>query len=379
MIYLDNAATTFPKPHSVTREMTRCMRSYCGNPGRGSHALSLAAAEKIYECRTLAAEMLEAPSPEQVVFCQNTTAAINTVIKGWLTFGDHVLLSDMEHNAVYRPIYKLASRGMISYDVFPTYPLETDACTERICHAIEARIKPNTKMLICAHASNICSATLPIAEIGALCKKHGILFAVDGAQSAGHMPIQMERMGIDALCLPGHKGLLGPQGCGMLLLGKDMQLDTLIEGGSGVSSLDGDMPKESPERYEAGTLPTPAIAGLCAGLSELRQRGVENVYAHTRALYAYLAERLMEMPHVTVYAGHHAGAVLLFNCDGLSADAVGSILDRSGICVRAGYHCSALGHQTLKTPSGGAVRVSTGIFNTVAHMDALVNAIWELR
>lgn len=379
MIYLDNAATTFPKPRNVTREMAHCMRSYCGNPGRGSHALSLAAAEKIYECRALAAELFEAPSPEHTVFCLNTTMAINTVIKGWLCAGDHVLLSDMEHNAVYRPIYKLAARGVISYDIFPTYPLEPDASHTRICRAIEERIKPNTKMLICAHASNICSAVLPIAEIGALCKRRGILFAVDAAQSAGHIPIQMKQMGIDALCLPGHKGLLGPQGCGMLLLGEDARMDTLIEGGSGVSSLDGNMPDESPERYEAGTLPTPAIVGLCEGLCELRRRGVETVGAHTRALYAYLAERLQEMPHVTVYAGHHAGAVLLFNCEELSADSVGAALDRAGICVRAGYHCSALGHRTLKTPSGGAVRVSTGIFNTTSHLDSLVNAIWELR
>ena len=335
MIYLDNAATSFPKPRRVTEEQARCMRQYCGNPGRGSHVLSRAAAEKIYECRCEAAELFGLGMPENVMFTMNATMAINQVIKGCLRMGDHVLLSDMEHNAVYRPIYKMAREGLISYDVFPTYATDPDRTAQKICEGIEKLIKPRTRMLICAHASNICSAALPLAEIGALCRRRGILFAVDAAQSAGHMPIDMQQMQIDALCTPGHKGLMGPQGSGLLLLGEETMLDTLIEGGSGVNSLEGSMPDESPERYEAGTLPTPAIAGLCEGIRSVRRIGVENIHDYTCGLTAFLRAQLSEIPRVKLYAPHHEGAVLLFNVEGITADRLGEASHGFGSRLRS--------------------------------------------
>lgn len=378
MIYLDNAATSFPKPRSVTEEQAHCMRTYCGNPGRGSHSLAMRSAQKIYECRCEVAELFGSDTPENAVFTMNTTAALNTAIKGLLRTGDHVLISDMEHNAVYRPIYKLAREGRVSYDIFPTFPNDPSRTAADICQAVERLIKPNTRMLVCAHASNICSATLPLCELGALCARHGILFVVDAAQSAGHIPIHMKDMSISALCVPGHKGLLGPQGCGVLLLADGVYPDTLTEGGSGVHSLDGSMPDDAPERYEAGTLPTPAIVGLCEGIRAVRRMGVEELGAHEREMNTYLQERLLEFPRVTVYAPHHVGSVLLFNVDGLSADAVGAELNRRGICVRAGYHCAALGHATLGTPMGGAVRVSPGYATTTRHMDALLRAVRDL-
>lgn len=378
MIYLDHAATSFPKPRRVIDEQTRCMRQYCGNPGRGSHALSMAAAERIYRCRCEAAELFGAQTPESVVFTMNATMAINTVIKGILRPGDHVIFSDLEHNAVYRPIYRMARQGLISYDTFRTGAAEGACTAEKICEGIEKLIKPRTRLLITAHASNICSAVLPIAEIGALCRRHAIFFAVDAAQSAGHIPIDVREMQIDALCAPGHKGLLGPQGSGLLLLGEDVMLDTLMEGGSGVNSLEGSMPEESPERYEAGTLPTPAIAGLCEGLTYLRQVGVERIGLYTRALSRQLLSGLSELPRVRVYAPHHAGAITLFNIDGLSPERVGEELNRRGICVRAGYHCSGLGHATLQTGAGGAVRISMGFSNTPVQIDATLEAIREI-
>ena len=304
--------------------------------------------------------------------------SLNLVIKGLLKNGDHVLISDMEHNAVYRPVLKMAREGRISYDIFPTYVNDPTTTEEQICEAIVRLIKPKTKMLICAHASNVCSATLPLQRIGALCRQRGILFVVDAAQSAGHLPIDVSSMKIDALCVPGHKGLLGPQGCGLLLLGEGVVADTLIEGGSGYHSLDAGMPDEPPERYEAGTLPTPAIVGLCEGLREVGRIGVQQIAAHERELYVHLRERLLSLPSVRVYAPHHVGSVLLFNVKGIPADRVGEELNRHGICVRAGYHCSALGHKTLRTPTGGAVRVSMGYFNTQAHVDALARAVAEL-
>lgn len=378
MIYLDNAATGFPKPDTVIEEVTRCMREYGGNPGRSSHALAVAAAEKIYECREVAARFFGSDAPEQVIFTGNTTMALNFAIKGLLRAGDHVLISDMEHNAVLRPIAKLTEQGIIEYDVFPTFVHKRNRTAEDICRGVRALIKPNTRMLICAHMSNICSSVLPLESLGRLCGEHGILFVVDAAQSAGHLPIHAENMGIDALCVPGHKGLMGPQGSGILLLRKGLTSDTLIEGGSGVYSLEAHMPTDAPERFEAGTLPTPAIAGLCEGIRYVERVGLEQISQAETVLNRYLQQRLQAIRGVRVYVPHHVGSVLLFNLCGIPADAVGEALNRRGICVRAGYHCTALGHKTLKTPNGGAVRVSPGIWNQRSDMDALASAVWEI-
>ena len=378
MIYFDNAATSFPKPRRVVEEQMRCMQFYGGNPGRGSHALAMAAAEKIYECREELASFFGSPNPENIIFTMNTTMALNTAIKGLLRRGDHVLISNMEHNAVFRPIYKLARDGVIHYDVFDTFPNLSVRPPEMICASILEKLRPNTRMLVCAHASNICSATLPLREIGALCRKKGILFVVDAAQSAGHLPINMTEMQIDALCAPGHKGLWGPQGCGILALGEGIVADTLMEGGSGYNSLEGNMPEDAPERYEAGTLPTPAIAGLLEGVREVKRLGIDYIHTHESALTKRLCERLMAMPKVTLYAPHHTGGVLLFSLQDLSSDHVGAFLNERGFCVRTGFHCAALAHATLGTPPSGAVRVSPSLFNTTAQIDAFAENLKEL-
>ena len=378
MIYLDNAATSFPKPAAVIEETARCMRQYGGNPGRGSHRLAMEAAEKIFACRTEIAELFGVQNPESVIFTVNATMALNLAIKGLLRKGDHVLISDLEHNAVLRPVYRLAEEGIVTYDVFPSQALDPRANPVRICAGIARLIKPNTKMLICSHASNICSFHAPLEEIGSFCRRHGILFVVDAAQSAGHLPIDFEKMQIDALCAPGHKGLLGPQGSGFLILREGLVAQTLLEGGSGYHSLEPIMPEDAPERYEAGTLATPAIAGLWAGIREVKRIGVEAIARHVAELNLRLQNRLQKMEDVTVYLPHCVGSVLLFNIEGISADRVGNELDRMGFCVRAGFHCAALGHTALGTPAGGAVRVSPGIFNTKAQIDALADAVEEI-
>ncbi len=378
MIYLDNAATSFPKPRRVWEEQERCMRTYCGNPGRGSHRLAMQAAEKLYECRELLSRMMGNSHPENVIFTMNATAAINTAVKGLLRRGDHVLISDLEHNAVWRPVCKLAREGKITYGIFPSYALSKDRSAERICRGIEEMIRPNTRMLICTHASNICSVTMPLTEIGALCRRYGILFVVDGSQSAGHLPISMEAMGIDALCLPGHKGLMGVQGSGALLLGEDVYAEPLMEGGSGLNSLDEAMPDESPERYEAGTLPTPAIAGLCEGVRFIGEAGLDVISRHETALCGLMKERLQNLGRVTVLAPQAEGGILLFYAEGVPADIMGAELDKRGICVRSGFHCAALAHRTLETPAEGAVRVSPGYFNRTSDADALWKAVREI-
>ncbi len=378
MIYLDNAATSFPKPRQVWEEQERCMRSYGGNPGRGSHRLAMRAAEKIYECRELLAGMMGSQNPENVIFTMNATAAINLAVKGLLREGDHVLISDLEHNAVWRPVCKLAREGRITYGIFPSYARSLDRSPERITRAIEEMIRPNTRMLICTHASNICSVTMPIREIGALCRRRGIYFVVDGAQSAGHLPISMEEACIDALCLPGHKGLFGVQGSGALLLGEGIYADTLTEGGSGFNSLDEAMPEESPERYEAGTLPTPALAGLCEGLKFLKEVGIQTVAERENELCRQMKERLLGMSGIELSVPWAEGGILLLSSPRIPSDVLGTELDRRGICVRSGFHCAALAHRTLESPGGGAVRVSTGYFNRVTDADALWRALRDI-
>lgn len=377
-VYLDNAATSFPKPARVTEEVARCMRHYCGNPGRGSHALSMAAAEKIFECRCACASFFGGGAPQNVMFCMNATMALNTVIKGSLRKGDHVLISDMEHNAVLRPIDKLARDGEITYDVFPTFLNDPHACAPRICTAIARGMKENTRMLICAHMSNICSAVLPLEEIGRLCRARGILFVVDAAQSAGHIPIDMERMCIDALCVPGHKGLLGPQGSGFFILRDGLTMDTFIEGGSGLYSLERGMPEDPPERYEAGTLSTPAIAGLLEGIKTVQKIGVLTISQKEHDLNVYLQRQLERIPNVEIYVPHLHGSVLLFNKRGVSSEELGRQLNEYGFCVRAGYHCTALGHTTLGTPEGGAVRVSPSFYNSRSEMELFAETVEKL-
>lgn len=377
LIYLDNAATSFPKPESVIAKMNDLMLYYGGNAGRGSHALALAAAERVFECREALSDFFDAEGPEQVCFTLNTTEALNVAVKGLLRQGDHVLISDMEHNAVYRPIYKLWSEGKIEYDVFPTL-VGTQRTPDMICAHIARLMRRNTRMLVCTGASNICSLTMPLREIGEFCRKNGIFFVVDGAQCAGHVPISMRKMKIDALCIPAHKGLLGPQGCGALILGKRIAPDTLLEGGNGINSLMGEMSDEIPERYEAGTLPTPAIVGLCEGLKIVKGLGIDTIKHHESKLFARAAEMLGNMRGVKIYCPEYKGSVLLFGAERLDAEELGARLSDRGICTRAGFHCCALGHKTLGTDRSGAVRASFGVYNSSHDVEQLALAVRDI-
>ena len=375
LIYLDAAATSFQKPPEVTAAVKNYLRHQSGNPGRGSHKLALAAAEEVYACREAAADLFGSPHPERVVFTMNTTQALNLALFGTLKAGDHVLCSDMEHNSVLRPLFALRAAGIITYDTFSTFPDAPYRTDDMILLDIERKLTPKTRMIVCTHAANICSLVLPIRAIGRLCRERGILFVVDAAQAAGIYDINMERDYIDALCVPGHKGLMGPQGVGMLLSGERLTPSPLIFGGNGVSSLSGEMSAELPERLEAGTLPGPAIAGLRAGISFIRREGVESIRNQETVLGRRLMKGLIHMPHVKVYAPRHEGGVILFSVHGRSSEEVGAFLDRQGICVRAGFHCNALGHKTLGTPESGAVRASFGYFNTEKECDLLLSAV----
>ena len=372
--YLDNAATSFPKPPSVAREMRRCIDYYCGNAGRGSHKLSLFAANKIYECREEICTLINAPAPENIIFVPSCTYGLNLIIKGILKYGDHVLISDMEHNSVLRPISKLSSEGKISFDIFTALsnPNKSD---ESILNEIEKKLRKNTKLLICTHQSNICSFSLPIEKIGDLCKKYHILFALDVAQSIGHYNIDMQKSNINYISAPGHKGLYGSQGSAFVAINSKNILEPLIEGGNGIYSLEAQMPDFLPERHEVGTLPLPSIVGLCEGLKYIKSRGIDEISPHERELFRYLRDGLLNIDGITVYAHEFEGNTLSFNINNTPPERVSCLLDEANICVRAGFHCSALGHTSLGTKETGTVRVSFGIYNTKNDIDKLLTVI----
>ena len=378
VIYLDNAATTFPKPRSVSLEAARCIRYYCGNPGRSSHALAKASAGKIYECRERTAAFFGSEAPEAVVFTMNATHALNMAIKGILRRGDHVLISDMEHNAVYRPIEKLSRENFITYDVFSTVKDGVPLPDGDIIKSIKSLIKPSrTRMLICSHVPNICSAVRPIAKIGELCRKRGIVFVLDAAQSAGHLPIDVVKDNIDILCAPAHKGLFGIQGCGFMLINGESVPRPVVEGGNGVDSLEWKMPELLPERLEAGTLPTPSIAALSEGIGFISQIDRREIFLHECGLFARARDMILNSPELSarIYMPEHEGAVLLFSIGDIPSEVVGRYLADRGICVRSGFHCSALGHKALGTPESGAVRASYSIFNGMRDVDSLVEGL----
>ncbi|MBQ9777719.1 MAG: aminotransferase class V-fold PLP-dependent enzyme [Clostridia bacterium] len=371
MIYLDHAATTFPKPGSVLREVERCITTYCGNAGRGAHPLALASAEAIYSTRVALSDFLRLGAPERIIFAQNTTHALNLALQGFLRPGAHVLISELEHNAVLRPLCALRDAGRITFDVFPVL----GHSKAEVLEGIRARCHRHTSAVVCTHASNICSVTLPLDEIGALCKEKGLTFIVDAAQSAGHLPIDMQKMQISALALPSHKGLLGIQGAGALALGEGFLPEPLLYGGSGVASLSTKMPPEPPERYEAGTLPTPAIVSMQKGVEFLQALGLDAIGAHMNALFAAMRERLLSLPDIRIYQAEQPGAILLFSQKGHSSAELAHRLAGAEICCRAGLHCAPLAHKALGTPQDGAVRLSFGIFNRREDADAVWKAL----
>lgn len=373
MIYFDNAATTFQKPPAVLREMMRCMREYCGNPGRSGHKIAMRAAEAIYDCRVNMAEFFGITKPENVIFTPNTTYALNLAIGGIIKNRDHILISNMEHNSVARPVFANAAKGIITYGIFNALCNE-----EEIIHNIEEKINPFTKMIITIHASNICPHVLPIAKIGKLCRKKGIIYVVDAAQSAGIYDINITRDNISVLCVPGHKGLYGPQGSGAVIFADDFDfsdLSPMIFGGNGLNSAEMNMGNMPPESYEAGTPATPCIVGLNEGLKFVKSRKQGAIAEYEAGIYRRVRDGLLDIPDINVYLPYAgSGSIVLFDSPKKSGSAISAALAERGICTRAGLHCSPAAHKALGT-SGDAVRASFSAFNTADEADRFLYAV----
>ncbi len=371
MIYLDNGATSFPKPRSVYDAVLKTMKTWGGNPGRGSHVLARRAADTIYDMRECAADFFNTEA-ENVIFTYNATHALNLAVKGLAEDGCHILISDVEHNSVRRPVANLCRTRGCTFDVFPSCHGRAD----EIIRNLTRLTRDNTKLLVLCHSSNITNLTLPACEIGRFCKSRGISYVVDASQSAGHVPIDFKLMNADAVCMSGHKGLYGPAGTGLLLVRNGRLLEPLFDGGSGVNSLEDTMPDFYPDRLEAGTMSAPLAAGLKNGIEWVKNTGLGNLRYHECELSRLLLDYLCNMNGTEVYGDKgNLGATVLFNVCGIPSVRVGELLDKAGICVRCGLHCSPLAHKTLNTGDGGAVRVSFGAFNTVDHVRRLVDEV----
>lgn len=374
VIYFDNSATTYPKPRSVVYAISDAMK-FCGaNPGRSGHTMSRISGKEIEKCRNVACELFGAKNPENVAFTLNCTMALNMVIKGLLKPGDHVVVSCLEHNAVMRPINKLKKSG-ITCSVAKVYPNDNNKTVDSFRNEINSQ----TKLIICTHASNVWGIRLPIERIAALAHIYGIPILVDGAQSAGLLPINTEKYGIDYLCLAGHKGLYGPMGTGMLVTDKHEKLDTIIEGGTGTDSMILCQPKKMPQKFESGTPNLWGICGLRAGMEFVKNKGIENIFNHEMGLMEYFYDKLKNIKSVKLYMPRpeapHFVPLISFNIRGRVSDEVGKLLDKNGIEVRTGLHCAPAAHEFAGTLETGVIRVSPSVFNTKSEIDKLVENI----
>ena len=375
-IYLDNAATSFPKPEPVCVAVDQVLRHAAANPGRGGYRLSLEAGRIVLAAREAAAHLVGLADPARVVFTANATEAINLGLFGCLNPGDRVVTTTMEHNAVVRPLRELAARGV------EVVKVAGDA--SGFVHPADLRIAcaPGTRLLVISHCSNVTGTVQAIEELGPWCRTNGILFMVDAAQSAGFLDLDMVEMGIDLLAVPGHKGLMGPPGTGFLAVGPGVQLKPLLYGGTGTHSQSDQQPEELPERLESGTLNVIGLAGLHAGLEFLGEIGLNRIRSHEQALLAQLIDGLRRLPTVSLCgpldSRCHGGA-LSFTVAGIDPATIGYRLDLDyEISVRVGLHCAPEAHRTVGTFPGGTVRVSPGWFNTAAEIEALLTALRTL-
>jgi len=374
IIYLDNGATSFPKPEEVYVFMDQFYRNFGVNPGRAAYGLSIEAEAVVSNTRQLLTSVFNGQDPNRLCFSYNSTDALNLIIFGLLQPGDHAISTALDHNSVLRPLYLLSLQGVeVEY-----VPFDKNGFIDP--DEIKRRFRANTRLVVVSHASNVIGTVQPIAEIGRRCREAGVIFAVDSSQTAGKIPVDMDAQFIDVVAFTGHKSLLGPTGIGGLYVREGVEIRQTRAGGTGIKSCIRTHPEEYPYRLEYGTVNTIGIAGLYRGVRWILERGMQNIHEHEMRLTRKLRDGLKEIPGVILYCqddlADHIG-VLAFNIQGLEAGKVGKILDSDyGIAVRSGFHCSPLVHKQLDTVSiGGAVRFGIGPFNTEEQIDTAVKAV----
>ncbi len=373
MIYLDNAATTWPKPEETIKAIEDCIRNNGANPGRGGHTMSLSAGRIVFETREALARLFNAGDPARIVFTGNATEALNLALKGVLKPGDHVITSSMEHNAIARPLHVLKKKGV---DV-----------TELPCSSqgfldpgdVSKAVRRNTRAVVVLHASNVTGTIMPVKEIGQITREKGIIFIVDAAQTAGLLDLDVEKMNIDLLAFTGHKSLYGPQGTGGLFIREGIELEPLIEGGTGSRSESLEQPEDMPDRFESGTPNTPGIAGLGAGIRFIISRGIDQIRSHKHRLMARFLDGLKQMKKIEIYGPGDPAVqvpVISINVKEQDSSEIAFILDKVfHIACRSGLHCAPMAHKTIGTLDRGAVRFSFSIFNTEEDVDRTLDAL----
>lgn len=370
MIYLDSAATTLKKPASVASAVKRAVKKLA-SPGRGGHRAAMLASETAFRCRETAAELFSVEKPENIVFTSNATHALNIAIKTLAGRGDRVVVSGYEHNSVVRPLQTIGAQIVVaSSELFEP---------EMAVHAFESRLAGDTKLVVCNHISNVFGYILPLERICNICKSRGVPFIIDASQSAGVLDIDADSLGADFIAMPGHKGLYGPQGTGMLICYRMPK--TLLEGGTGSNSIDWEMPEFLPDRSEAGTHNMPGIAGLMAGMEYVRSRGTEKIFGREKSLTERAVEGMITIPGVRIFRSEHLhcqAGVVSFNISGADCEVVSSSLGEMGVAVRSGLHCSPLAHESAGTLDIGTVRVSFSDFNTKGDVNKFLNILEDV-
>lgn len=374
VIYMDHAATSWPKPDRVLQAMQEAVISYGANPGRGSHSMAVQASRVIFQTRRNLAQLFGIRNPNDIAFTLNTTMALNMAIKGVLQPGDHVIVTSIEHNSVRRPLEYVRRH----HGVEITY-LQSTVDGQLDMFELERSFQPHTKLVICSHSSNLLGTILPIARIGEMARARQAVFLVDAAQSAGILPVDVEAMKIDLLAFPGHKGLLGPQGTGGLYISPEIDLEPLLQGGTGSRSEDVEQPSVRPDRYEAGTPNTVGLAGLNEGVKFVLAETVDKIHAQEWTLTQRLMKGLGSIPSIRLLGpslGEPRTGIVSFIAEGIDASEMAFRLDREyRIAVRSGMHCTPLAHETAGTLGSGAVRISIGYFTTEEEIEAVIAAV----
>ncbi len=376
MIYFDNGATSYPKPPNVYSSTMNALKKHSFNSGRGGYSASVNAAEKIYAVREKIGDMFNF-QPQNVAFTLNCTEALNMAIKGSVKRGDHVIISSLEHNAVWRVVNHLKNDGIIDFDI-AEFSFDEDETVRNF----ERLIRRNTSLIVCMAASNVFGVAFPIEKIGAVAKKYSIRFVVDAAQAAGVIPIDSEKNNIDILCAPGHKCLFGNMGTGFIAVKDNVFLETIIDGGTGSESVNPNQPDFFPDRLEAGTLNNSGIISLGAGLDFIHSKGINNIYNHELSATGILYDGLSKNKNVTLYCPKpekfKSAPIISFNYKDYSSEKTAGLLAQNNIAVRAGLHCSPLAHKFFNTLDRGTVRLCPSVFTTRKECENFINTVKKL-